>query len=26
LILNRAVLDFNDLYHYLNKGMGVEPI
>lgn len=26
LILNRAVLDFNDLYHYLNKGLGVEPI
>lgn len=26
LILNRAVLDFNDLYHYLNKGLGLEPI
>jgi PleD family two-component response regulator len=26
LILNRAVLDFNDLYHYLNMGLGVEPI
>ena len=26
LILNRAVLDYNDLYHYLNKGLGVEPI
>lgn len=26
LILNRAVLDFNDLYHYLNRGLGVEPI
>lgn len=26
LILNRAVHDFNDLYHYLNKGFGVEPI
>ena len=26
LILNRAVLDFNDLYHYLNKGLGVEAI
>lgn len=26
LILNRAVLDFNDLYHYLNIGLGVEPI
>ncbi len=26
LILNRAVLDFNDLYHYLNKGMGLEPV
>ena len=26
LILNRAVLDYNDLYHYLNKGMGLEPI
>ncbi len=26
LILNRAVLDFNDLYHYLNKGLATEPI
>ncbi len=26
LILNRAVLDFNDLYHYLNKGLGLEPV
>jgi riboflavin biosynthesis pyrimidine reductase len=26
LILNRALLDFNDLYHYLNRGLGVEPI
>ena len=26
LILNRAVLDYNDLYHYMNKGLGVEPI
>ena len=26
LILNRAVLDFNGLYHYLNKGLGLEPI
>jgi predicted Zn finger-like uncharacterized protein len=26
LILNRAVLDFNDLYHYLNQGLGLEPI
>jgi len=26
LILNRAVMDFNDLYHYLNLGMGVESI
>ena len=26
LILNRAVLDFNDLYHYLNRGLGVEPV
>lgn len=26
LILNRAVLDFNDLYHYLNKGLDLEPI
>lgn len=26
LILNRAVLDYNDLYHYLNQGLGVEPI
>jgi predicted Zn finger-like uncharacterized protein len=26
LILNRAVMDFNDLYLYLNRGLGVEPI
>lgn len=26
LILNRALLDFNDLYHYLNRGLAVEPI
>lgn len=26
LILNRAVMDYNDLYHYLNQGMGVEPL
>jgi predicted Zn finger-like uncharacterized protein len=26
LILNRAVLDFNDLYHYFNVALGVEPI
>jgi len=26
LILNRAVLDYNDLYHYLNQGLGLEPI
>jgi predicted Zn finger-like uncharacterized protein len=26
LILNRAVLDFNELYHYLNRGLGLEPI
>lgn len=26
LILNRALLDFNDLYHYFNRGMGLEPI
>ncbi|MGI8812629.1 MAG: hypothetical protein ACR2IH_08910 [Pyrinomonadaceae bacterium] len=26
LILNRALLDFNDLYHYMNRGLGVEPI
>lgn len=26
LILNRAVHDFNDLYHYFNKANGVEPI
>ncbi len=26
LILNRAVLDYNDLYHYLNRGLGLEPI
>ncbi|MBC7901732.1 MAG: zinc-ribbon domain-containing protein [Saprospiraceae bacterium] len=26
LILNRAMLDFNDLYHYLNRGLGLEPL
>jgi predicted Zn finger-like uncharacterized protein len=26
LILNRAILDFNDLYHYMNVGLGTEPI
>ena len=26
LILNRAILDFNDLYYYLNQGLGLEPI
>lgn len=26
LILNRALHDFNDLYHYLNAGLGVEAI
>ncbi len=26
LILNRALHDFNDLYHYLNTGLGVEAI
>ncbi len=26
LILNRALLDYNDLYHYLNKGLGLEAI
>jgi len=26
LILNRALHDFNGLYHYLNRGLGVEPI
>ncbi len=26
LILNRAVHDFNGIYHYLNKGLGMEPI
>jgi hypothetical protein len=26
LILNRAVHDFNDLYHYYNKASGDEPI
>ena len=26
LILNRAVQDFNYLYHYLNRGLGVEGI
>jgi hypothetical protein len=26
LILNRALHDFNGLYHYLNRGLGLEPI
>ena len=26
LILNRALIDFNDLYHYLNVGLGAEAI
>jgi len=26
LILNRAIHDFNDLYHYLNRGLSIEPI
>jgi len=26
LILNRALLDFNDLYFYLNRGLGAQPI
>ena len=26
LILNRSVHDFNDLYHYLNRGLGAEAI
>jgi len=26
LILNRALLDFNDLYYYFNLGLGIEPI
>lgn len=26
LILNRALSDYNDLYHYLNQGLGVESI
>lgn len=26
LILNRAVADFNDLYYYLNRGLGAEAI
>ena len=26
LILNRAVHDFNGLYHYLNQGLGLQPI
>ena len=26
LILNRALIDFNDLYHYINRGFGLEPI
>ena len=26
LILNRAVMDYNDLYHYVNRGLGAEAI
>ncbi len=26
LILNRAIHDFNGLYHYLNQGLGAQPI
>jgi predicted Zn finger-like uncharacterized protein len=26
LILNRAVMDYNDLYYYLNRGLGAEAI
>ena len=26
LILNRALHDYNDLYHYLNKALELEPI
>jgi predicted Zn finger-like uncharacterized protein len=26
LIMNRALRDFNDLYHYLNRATGAEPI
>lgn len=26
LILNRAVMDFNDLYYYMNRGLGAEAI
>ena len=26
LILNRAVMDFNDLYYYMNRGLGAESI
>lgn len=26
LILNRALLDFNALYHYLNRGLGTEAV
>ena len=26
LILNRAIHDFNGLYHYFNRGLGAEPI
>lgn len=26
LILNRALLDFNDLYFYMNRGLGLEPL
>jgi hypothetical protein len=26
LIMNRALRDFNDLYHYMNRALGAEPI
>ena len=26
LILNRALMDFNDLYYYMNSSLGLEPI
>lgn len=26
LILNRALLDYNDLYHYLNRGLSLAPL
>lgn len=26
LILNRAIMDYNDLYHYLNQGLGLETL